>query len=113
LRQVWQAKECASTIARYCACQLVCVCRSLIAAFRCAGVISFLKPFLVSLKVASPARGPLEQARLNPPIRINDAAADISLKENMSQIEALENVQAMSIVWADLTTTRAPAEADA
>jgi hypothetical protein len=55
----------------------------------------------------------LEQARLNPPIRINDAAADISLKENMSQIEALENVQAMSIVWADLTTTRAPAEADA
>jgi hypothetical protein len=87
LRQVWQAKECASTLARYCACQLVCVCRSLIAAFRCAGVISFSKPFLASLKVASPARGPLEQARLNPPIRINDAAADISLKENMSQIE--------------------------
>ena len=112
LRQLWQAKECASTLARYCACQLVCVCRSLIADFRCAGVISFSKPFLASLKVVSAARGPLEQARLNPPIRINDAAADISLKGNMSQIEALENVQAMSIVWADLTTTRAPAEAD-
>ena len=45
LRQVWQDKECASTLARYCACQLVCACRSLIAAFRCAGVISFSKPF--------------------------------------------------------------------
>ena len=41
LRQVWQAKECASTIARYCACQLVCVCRSLIAALRWSVVSSF------------------------------------------------------------------------
>jgi hypothetical protein len=90
LPQVWQAKESVSTLARYCACQLVCVCRSLIAAFRCAGVISFSKPFLASLKVAAPARGPLEQARLNPPIRIKHVATDISLKENMGQIEALE-----------------------
>jgi hypothetical protein len=62
LRQVWQAKECTSTLARYCACQLVCVCRSLIAAFRWAGVISFSKPFLASLKVVS-AKGPLEQGQ--------------------------------------------------
>jgi hypothetical protein len=61
----------------------------MIAAFRCAGVISFSKPFLASLKVVSPATGPLEQARLNPPIRVSDPATDISL--NMSQIEALEN----------------------
>src|SRR5262245_24119394 len=73
LREVWQAKECASTLARYCGCQLVCVCRSLIAAFRCAGVIS------LSLKVVSPAKRPLEQPRLVPAIRTSDAAAIIGL----------------------------------
>jgi hypothetical protein len=111
LRQVWPTKESVSTLSRYSACQLVCVCRSLIAAFRCAGVISFSKPFLASLKVVSPATGPLEQATLKPPIRVSDPATDISL--NMSQLKPSKIVQAMSIVWADLTTPRAPTEADA
>ena len=90
LRQVWQAKESVSTLARYCACQLVCVCRSLIAAFRSAGVISLSKPFLASLSVMSPAKGPLEHARLIPAIRTSDAAATIGL--NMSPIKEDELV---------------------
>jgi hypothetical protein len=71
LQQVWQAKECASALAvspfvsasllalgiRYCTCQLVSVCRPLIAAFRWAGVISFSKPFLASRKVGHLPRG--------------------------------------------------------
>ena len=97
LRQVWQAKECAWTLARYCACQLVCVCRSLIAAFRCAGVISFSKPFSASRKVVSPPRGPLEQAKLSPAMTISDAANSICL--NMSPIEDGEIVQALSVSW--------------
>jgi hypothetical protein len=90
LREVWQAKECASTLARYCGCQLVCICRSLIAAFRCAGVISFSKPL-------SPAKGPLEQPRLVPAIRTSDAAATIGL--NMSPIKEGEIVQLLSVWW--------------
>jgi hypothetical protein len=97
LRQVWQAKESVSTLARYCTCQLVCVCRSLIAAFRSAGVISLSKPFLASLNVVSPAKGPLEQARLIPAIRTSDAAATIGL--NMSPIKEDEIVQPLSVWW--------------
>jgi hypothetical protein len=82
---------------RYCACQLVCVCRSLIAAFRSAGVISLSKPFLASLNVLSPAKGPLEQARLIPAIRTSDAAATIGL--NMSPIKGDEIVQPLSVWW--------------
>jgi hypothetical protein len=106
LRQVWQAKECASTLARYCGCQLVCICRSLIAAFRCAGVISFSKPFLASLKVVSPAKGPLEQARLVPAIRTSDAAAIIGL--NMTPIKEGEIVQLLSVWWHLRITAVAP-----
>jgi hypothetical protein len=108
LRQVWQAKECASTLARYCGCQLVCICRSLIAAFRCAGVISFSKPFLASLKVVSPAKGPLEQARLVPAIRTSDAAAIIGL--NMTPIKEGEIVQLLSVWWHPRITAVARAD---
>jgi hypothetical protein len=76
---------------------LVGVCRSLITAFRCAGVISFSKPFSASLKVVSPAKGRLEQARLNPAKRTIDAAAIIGL--NMSPIKEDEIVQPLSAWW--------------
>ena len=101
-----QAKECASTLARYCGCQLVCICRSLIAAFRCAGVISFSKPFSASLKVVSP--GSLEQAGLVPAIRNSDAAAIIGL--NMTPIKGGEIVQLLSVWWHPRMTAVARAD---
>ena len=108
LRQVWPAKESVSTLSRYSASQLVCVCRSMIAAFRCAGVISFSKPFLASLKVVSPAKGPLEQARLVPAIRTSDAAAIIGL--NMTPIKEGEIVQLLSVWWHPRITAVARAD---
>ena len=108
LRQVWQAKESVSTLARYCACQLVCICRALIAAFRCAGVISFSKPFLASLNDVTPAKGPLEQPRLIPAIRTSDVAAIIGL--NMTPIKEGEIVQLLSVWWHPRITAVARAD---
>ena len=80
-----------------CACQLVCVRRSLIAAFRSAGVISVSEPFLASLNVVSLAKGPLEQARLILAIRTQRRSG--YYRSQHEPIKEDEIVQPLSVWW--------------